>query len=507
MTAVWRAVSALAVVLWCGAAMAQDVTLTARDGGLSLSGNLRAFDGEVFRIDTAYGLLTVDAAGVICSGPACPELTAPLARVRITGAADPGLVLMRDLWAAFARARGLILTEEPAPGGYAATLADVTTGQTLADIAFEPAAPDAARAALADGRAELAVAALVPPGVNGRALGSDALVPVVAAENRLPRVRSPDLASALSGEARNWADLGGPDMPIVLHALAGDVALQVAVEARLGRSLPDAILHPDAATLSRAVARDPWALALIARSRAEPARILPLTDSCGFPLPASDLSVKAEDYPLTVTWHLLTPRRRLPLILREFLEFLPTDAAQAAVARAGLIDRRPVRAPLAADGQRLLGAIRNAGPEVPLVELQRLADAMEGGERLSLTLRFRDGSSQLDPQSETNLADLARLIAVRAFDGHALTLAGFSDGSGAAATNLSLSRNRAEAVRATLARIAPDLAPADLPGIEAYGEALPMACDTTPAGRQVNRRVEVWLRPLPDWDGPLPADP
>jgi phosphate transport system substrate-binding protein len=29
---------------------------------------------------------------------------------------------------------------------------------------------------------------------------------------------------------------------------------------------------------------------------------------------------------------------------------------------------------------------------------------------------------------------------------------------------------------------------------EAYGEALPMACDDSDWGRRVNRRVEVWLR-------------
>ena len=28
----------------------------------------------------------------------------------------------------------------------------------------------------------------------------------------------------------------------------------------------------------------------------------------------------------------------------------------------------------------------------------------------------------------------------------------------------------------------------------AFGEALPMACDDSEWGRQVNRRVEVWLR-------------
>ncbi len=30
--------------------------------------------------------------------------------------------------------------------------------------------------------------------------------------------------------------------------------------------------------------------------------------------------------------------------------------------------------------------------------------------------------------------------------------------------------------------------------VEAFGEALPMACDDSDWGRQVNRRVEVWLR-------------
>jgi phosphate transport system substrate-binding protein len=32
---------------------------------------------------------------------------------------------------------------------------------------------------------------------------------------------------------------------------------------------------------------------------------------------------------------------------------------------------------------------------------------------------------------------------------------------------------------------------------EGFGEALPIACDDTATGRQRNRRVEVWLRPLP----------
>ena len=81
------------------------------------------------------------------------------------------------------------------------------------------------------------------------------------------------------------------------------------------------------------------------------------------------------------------------------------------------------------------------------------------------------------------------------FRNQELILAGFSDGSGAAKANLELSRSRAEGVLGSLKLLAPSVAEADLPRVEAFGEALPMACDETAAGRRLNRRVELWLRP------------
>jgi phosphate transport system substrate-binding protein len=74
-------------------------------------------------------------------------------------------------------------------------------------------------------------------------------------------------------------------------------------------------------------------------------------------------------------------------------------------------------------------------------------------------------------------------------------LAGFSDGSGAAEANLALSVDRAAKVAQELAVIAPDLSPAQMPVVEGFGEALPMACDETAIGRQLNRRVELWVVP------------
>ena len=490
----WRA-AVIAALLVCEPALAQDVTLTSRDGSLALTGVLQGYDGEFYRIETGYGALTVDGQGVICDGPACPDLTAPKAVIRLVGAADAGLALLPGLIAGFAASRGLVY----APGE-PSLIIDPATGKTLAEFSFLAATPENAHAEMKAGRAELIVAAMTEPDFGSRALALDALVPVVASDNPLPLISTPDLARALAGEVSNWAQIGGPDMPLVLHALDAGTGLQQALSARLGRQISASVVHPDLATLAAAVARDPFALAVTGQASVGDARALPLTDSCGFPLLPSALAVKAEDYPLSLPLYLLTPRRRLPLVAREFLEYLASPGAQIAVAQAGYVDRGVARQPMTADGLRLLNAIKGAGEETTLADLQRLAGVMDGADRLSLTFRFQDGSTQLDAHSRDNLVDLGRLLEAGIFDDQALVLAGFSDGSGAAVANLDLSRSRADSVLAALAEVAPG---AVLPVVQAFGEALPMACDTTAAGRRLNRRVELWIKPM-FTDTPLP---
>ncbi|MFT4151340.1 MAG: phosphate ABC transporter substrate-binding/OmpA family protein [Paracoccaceae bacterium] len=498
----WRAAVFAALVV-PAASLAQDVTLTSRDGSLSLAGTLNGFDGEYYRIDTSYGLLTVDGQGVLCDGPGCPDLIAPRATIRLVGDADAGAALLPGLFHAFAKARGLDFTTAPGPG-FAATITDPATKAVLADISFHPESPQDAHRDMVAGRAELMVASATEQDLGARPLATDALVAIVAPGNPLPRISSTDLARALAGEVANWAEVGGPDMPLVLHALASGADLQTALTRRLGKTVATSVAHPDLASLAAAVARDPWALAVTGRAEAGAARILPLTDSCGFPLLPTALAVKAEDYPLSLPLHLLTPRRRLPLVAREFLEFLSTPPAQQAIASAGYIDRSPERQPMTADGLRLINAIQGAGEETTLADLKRLVDVMDGADRLSLTFRFQDGAATLDTTSQQNLTDLAELLEAGAFSHETLILAGFSDGSGAAATNLDLSRDRAQAVRDALQKAAPDLPEDRLPRVAAFGEALPMACDETGPGRRLNRRVELWLKPAFVTDTPRP---
>ncbi len=472
----------------------QDVTLIAREGNIVLSGSLQGFDGEFYRIDTAYGRLTVDAEGVICEGPACPDLTAPKATIRIVGAPDAGERLLPGLFRAFADARGLIYQEGPGPA-YTALILDPETRKELAEISFRPLDPFLASKELAEGNADLKLTSRAEDPFGSRVVALDALVPIMAPDNPTPEVSTVELAAALAGTARNWADLGGPDMPLVLHAMAPGTDLARALEDLLGITIVADVLHDDLGAMAAAVAKDPWALAISGRAEVGAARVLPLTDSCGFPLLPTALAVKAEDYPLALPVFFLTPQRRLPLLAREFLEFLADPKADAVVAAAGYINRSTERAPMTLDGLRLINAIQGAGQDVTLSDLKSMVAVMDGADRLSLTFRFEDGGTALTPSSQENIADLARLIASGGFAGEALVLAGFSDGSGDAKANLALSVERAARVADALRAAAGDLRPEDIPQVMGFGEALPMACDETAAGRHLNRRVEVWLVP------------
>ena len=485
----WRA-AIFAAFLCPGMALAQDITLTSRDGALSISGTLIGYDGEFFRINSNFGPLTIDGQGVICDGPACPDLTAPKAVIAITGAADAGAKLLPPLLAAFARTRGLTLHP-----GEPVVILDPATGEVLAEVSFVGSSPSAAHDALISGAAMLALASMTEPDLGSQSVALDAMVPIVAPDNPVPKISTTDLARVLSGEVSNWDQVGGPDMPLILHGLAPDSDVAQALKARLGRDPAVSVSHDTLTELADAVAKDPWAIAVTGRSVAAPAKVLALTDSCGFPLLPTRLAIKAADYPLTLPVFFLTPRHRLPLVAREFLEFLSTPEAQAAVAQAGYIDRSVEKQPMTADGLRLINAIKGAGKATKLEDLQRLVGVMDGADRLSLTFRFEDGTNTLDAGSVDNLADLAQMLEAGLFKGKSLILAGFSDSQGDVNTNLSLSQGRADAVMAALRALVPGMPVDQLPVEEAFGEALPMACDAVAAGRRLNRRVEVWVRP------------
>lgn len=499
-------------------ATAQDITLTSHDGKVEISGNLLGFDGEFYRVETRFGELTVDGSGVTCDGPACPNLTDFVAELALSGSSTMAEVLLPALIEGFALRNRMQTRRETEsenrfsyllfkPGSdkpqarftFRVSTTDEGFADLLADeadlvMALREIRPDERRRALELGLGDMT------DSNRSRVLALDAMVPVVAPVNPVHQISALQLARVFAGEIDNWADLGGPDAPIALHLPAAGTGLAQAVEDRLllpvGKSLPSTISrHDRSSLLARAVAVDPFAIGIASYSETGTARALTLTGDCGFSVAATRRNIKTEDYPLNSPMFLYMPARRLPKLAREFMAYMRSPAAQIVIRRAGFVDQAPELIPLAVQGNRLANAVAAAGAEVPLTELQRLVATLSEMQRLSLSFRFETGASRPDAQSRTNIAQLAQALESGAYDARQLLFVGFSDGDGAADGNARIALKRAEAVRDAVLQAAETLDPARVEiSVDAFGEALPMACDDSDWGRQVNRRVEIWVK-------------
>lgn len=506
----------LLAILMAAPVAGQDVELRSLDGDVRLEGTLTAFDGTYYQIDTIYGPLTVAAEGVACAGPGCPDLISFTAEARIAGETSVTETLLPALLQGFATDHAMVLRgPEPRDGtiAYDLTRQDnsvaarflVSSGNS--DTGFLALLNNEADMAMTlrrptqgEQRADRASAPGDPPLTRRvRVIALDALVPLVASGNPIDAISLDHLTAVFRGEIDNWQDLGGPDALIARHMLRADNGMtQFFATLALGTSegdlTPMITYHANTDALAAAVARDSFALGVSGRSREDAVRILPLLGDCGLTQAADVDAIKAEDYPLTLPVHAYLAPRRLPQLVQDFLDWTETAAAEAIVAATGYVDQSLTRIPLDHQGVRLANAIAAATDEVPLAQLQQLVTRMRGTERLSATMRFSDGSSELDAQSRAAVARLAATIESGAFDGRRLIFVGFSDSAGAAAINLRVAERRAEAVRDAVQAAADAATPGRVTlDIAAFGEAMPMACEQTEQGRAVNRRVEVWL--------------
>ena len=491
----WHAAGVLGL-LWPMAAFAQDVTLSSRQGAMSVAGTLTSYDGAFYRIESSYGPLTLDAEAVDCDGPGCPDMMSPKIPLRIIGAAGLGETLLPALFERFAKTRGLTYVVSQGPD-YSAELRNKDGEGLLAEVSLT-ISPVAKALADADaGKADLVIAADAAAGFNAKVLAFDAMVPLVSAENRHPQISTADLARVLAGEVANWSQIGGPDMPLVLHGLAETQAVQQALSKRLGREPVIGKTHPDLASLQSALAQDPWGIAIGLRHGIEGLRLLPLTDGCGLRLASDPMAVKARDYPLVLAAHLLLPKRHTSRVLRDFIDFLSTPDAQAVIRDHGWIDQSPQMRPLSDDGARLISALQQAKPDSDVKAFRNLVDLMAHGQRSSYSFRFEGSGNVLDAQSKHGLEELAKLMEIDQFAAYHPVFVGFVSGNRQGGQELS--ERRAAQLAQALKGLLPELDPRST----GFGGLMPMGCHETMQGRQMNDRVELWFIPK---DTPLPGN-
>ncbi len=126
-----------------------------------------------------------------------------------------------------------------------------------------------------------------------------------------------------------------------------------------------------------------------------------------------------------------------------------------------------------------------------IASLHQLANVKEDARGTVITLDgavlFVTGKSELTPLARQKLDEVAK--ALNDTDQH-ITIAGYTDSQGNDTTNLRLSQDRADAVRAYLVQQGVS---ADRVKSVGKGEAEPIASNDTAEGRANNRRVEIIL--------------
>ena len=480
--------------------------MESRQGGLSLTGRLVSFDGRYLRIESPYGPLTVDYETVVCEGESCPPRDGFVPLLRVSGTPRVAQVLLPALLDGFARSVGGTARQETLEGGQVrlelldadetsllrVTVRSSSSSEGFADlVSFEADAAISYREATAEERARVTEVGLADPRGLGHTaiLGIDALVPVVSPVNPVQVIDPALLDAAFTGRTTAWDD----GTPITLHLGPEEDGQAQAFVAALSGELASVTRHRDPDALAAAVAADPGALGLTALGDTGVAQPVSLRDACGLTAAPVLTGIKTQDYPLTTPVFVTLSQTRQPPVVRDFLRFLRTPEAHLIIRRAGLVDLGVVPIPLDAQGGRLAHAISIAGADTPLTEVQRMARMMRARARASLTFRFEIGQATLDPVSAANLLTLAHDIRAGGYAGREILLIGFSDGEGPADANLELSRERAARIRGQLVDLLGEV-PGDVRlRTAAFGEALPMGCDDTAWGRQMNRRVEVWI--------------
>ncbi len=486
---------------------AEDITLTSRQGNLTLTGRVSGFDGTYIQIESPHGPLTLSYAGVSCAGAACPDPAAPPV-LRMSGEHRLTDLLLPALLEGYARDHGLTAArtvEEAArsrvtltgpDGGVVLTVAfhtvqaaegftDLLTYDADVALTFRgPTAAEMDRAAQAGQGAADAIG-------DSIVLGADGIVPVVSPFNPVRSIDPAQLIAAFRGALTDWSALDLPAQPLTLH-LGPDDAYKVADWLQLS---PDAAVLRHATTddVVAAVADDPGGLGLVPLGTTGIAQAVGLRDGCDLTAWPDKLALKTGDYPLTATAFAHLRTRRQPAIVLDFLNWTRQPAAQMIVRRSGLTDQGVVPIPLDDQGERLAHAITIAGPETSLADLQAMVALLHVRTRQSVTFRFATGAVALDPASAAHLRVLALNIRDGDYDGRELMFIGFSDGEGDAVANRDLSAARAVFVENALLGLLGQTPPAVRFATRGFGEAMPIGCDDTVPGRQLNRRVEVWV--------------
>ncbi|MFQ5437374.1 MAG: phosphate ABC transporter substrate-binding/OmpA family protein [Paracoccaceae bacterium] len=506
----------VACLLMVVSANAQEVVLSSADGKISLSGTILDYDGEFYRLNTAFGEMTLRALGLVCSGRACPDPGKYAADLIISGTADALNDLLPALIEDFSFSSATNSLRQDQDGAWTLFITDPVQ-IPVARIQGKPARAASAIADLTEEKIDIAIAnrtansreiqAAARKGAVDLAhdryrqvLALDAVVFIVSPENPISSISRRDLGRVFSGAIRNWAELGGFDAPVVLMERdpstdSNDAFRRAVFGSRASRPVAPARIFSSADELASAVVADPFALGATSFAGIRNAKPLAIREACGISQYPTLFGLQSGDYPLSHAIFLFSPKRRLAIFARNLMAYLRSESGQRAVSAAGFAGQNMTDVAFADQQERIANALREAGSGVTLAALRGFVAELSEARRLSATYRFVGHSTSLTARSRRYVTALARMIEAGDFDGREIIFAGFSDSKGSANGNRRVSRQRAVRVanRVRAAAQRADLSKIRIQTI-GFGEVSPVACNGSLEGRRLNRRVEVWFR-------------
>lgn len=494
------------------------VTINSLDGNVSLEGKLVDVTAQDFVIETASGTLTIQREFVRCEGAACPSTDVVASDFAVSVPGSIGQNLLSAVVSEFASSKDYSVTPALANDGKVSSLlVGTNSGVQAANIRVTYKPTKDAIQDLIDGKTSIAMtrgrvrvedlSALfgrkitsIDEVLNESAIGLDALAFTVNPSNRIDVASLDNLRQVLSGEKTKWSQLGGVDKPINLHILAQDSGLVELVTAQVMQGAPIGAIvtsHETSDELNAAVAADPNALGVGYRSQNADGKALALSSSCKVFFENDDFSLQTGEYPMVESWYQYSLKgAAMDEFANSIKDFVSTDVGQHAIASKGMVTQELRLVPMKDQGARMLSTALGSGQDraANRVALDYI-DTASTAKRISTSLRFLTGASRLDVKAVGDIKRISEIVRSPDFEGYEFLIFGFSDSYGSFDANISLSRARAAAVRDVLIKENKGYLGNDQVQIFGVGPIAPVGCNDTATGRDLNRRVEIWVRP------------
>jgi phosphate transport system substrate-binding protein len=307
-------------------------------------------------------------------------------------------------------------------------------------------------------------------------LGLDGLAIITSPSNTVSSLSIDQLVAVFSGEITNWSQLGGKDLPIKVYARdeksgTWDTFKSLVLESRKAKLSEAATRVESSSELSDSVAREAGAIGFIGLPYVRHAKLIAVASSDkNKAIMPTHFTVGTEDYPLSRRLFFYTPQLNPNIEAQEFVHFVATERGQSIVEDVGFVSQN----------------IKLGKPFDNEFYPADMRELTARSERMSINFRFKSGSDELDTKSLNDLDRVARYVDVNA--PKRVQLFGFSDSEGDAGKGKELSERRAKVVEQQL--IQRGIYPLVAKGM---GDAAPLAASNTEEGKNINRRVEVWI--------------